>query len=177
MCHACYGLGCTLSPIIATRMVARGLSWHRYYFVLLGIGVLNAAILVITFHPRFMRNRLDDVPHASPLEIREKSFTAVAFDLPPEKPTNPLLAVVTTRFCWTLALFFILYLGGEISIGGWTVEYMIKVPPTPPTLTPRSAAASHSICPTSRLDSGSVSPSGVSYSPSPRPGTVRSQPY
>jgi fucose permease len=136
--HAFYGLGCAISPIVATRMVAAGLGWNTYYYVLLGWSILNSLMIGITYNPKFMPPRLEDAELAElpaqdvSVEMEspksgEETHTAGAVEPPPPKPKSPFHIVVTNRFCWLIALYLVLYLGLEISTGGWVVEFMIQV--------------------------------------------------
>lgn len=137
--HACYGLGCAISPIVATRMVAAGLGWNSYYYVLLGWAILNTIVLGITYHPKFMKEKERDVQMteiATIPEIKTNGTTTIAATTindnvtpTPRRQKGPLQIVMTNRFCWLVALFLLLYLGLEISTGGWVVSYMIEVHP------------------------------------------------
>lgn len=107
-------------------MVEAGLGWHSYYYVLLGWSVLNTIAIATTYHPKFMKPKTQDE------ELTELPTTT---DITPSDSTEtvipirgPLLIVVTNRFCWLVALYLVLYLGLEISTGGWVVEFMIQVP-------------------------------------------------
>ncbi|BFZ53771.1 hypothetical protein PYCC9005_000802 [Savitreella phatthalungensis] len=42
--HGFYGLGAAVSPILATQMIVHGITWHYYYFLLLGLGIVNVII-------------------------------------------------------------------------------------------------------------------------------------
>jgi fucose permease len=128
--HAFYGLGCAISPIVATRMVEAGLGWNSYYYVLLGWSILNTITITTTYHPKFMKTKNGDD------EITELPTTMATADSSgalesPVRVRGPLLIVVTNRFCWLVALYLVLYLGLEISTGGWVVEFMIQVPHSP----------------------------------------------
>lgn len=37
-----YGVGGTVAPLIATAMVSKGIKWSYFYFILVGLTVLNA---------------------------------------------------------------------------------------------------------------------------------------
>jgi hypothetical protein len=107
-------------------MVEAGLGWNSYYYVLLGWSVLDAIAIAITYHPNFMKSKTED---------EETTELPTTTDTVPRDPIGtdipirgPLLIVVTNRFCWLVALYLVLYLGLEISTGGWVVEFMIQVP-------------------------------------------------
>jgi fucose permease len=53
---------------------------------------------------------------------------SIATATTPTRTRGPLYIVLTNRLCWLLALYLVLYLGLEISTGGWLVEFMIQVP-------------------------------------------------
>jgi len=134
MLHAAYGLGCAISPIVATRMVAAGLGWNSYYYVLLGWAIANTTTIAITYHPKFMLPKHDD-EEMTELPTSTANTTPTKFDIsvlttpttPPPRRKGPLMVVLTNRLCWMLALYLVLYLGLEISTGGWVVEFMIQV--------------------------------------------------
>jgi len=166
--HAFYGLGCAISPIVATKMVEAGLGWNSYYYVLLGWAILNTLSLGITYHPNFMRssgeleevemernqgteisstsankninangcqgrisgNRVSVDSLAKGRSSRDVRDMTMGTTLPPgiqQKNKGPLQIVLTNRFCWLVSLYIVLYLGLEISTGGWVVEFMIQV--------------------------------------------------
>ena len=117
-------------------MVAAGLEWNYYYYVLLGLGCLNTVSLTIVFHPNFMREKkqVDAGELNSEPKLTESPTVTklpVVVDMLPERPRekkrSPLLFVLTNGFCWCSASFMVLYLGIEISQGGWIVEFMIQV--------------------------------------------------
>ena len=48
--HGCYGLGATISPIIATSMVTKGnLSWWSFYYIMAGLVTLEIIAGTTTF--------------------------------------------------------------------------------------------------------------------------------
>lgn len=131
--HACYGLGCAISPIVSTRMVAAGLGWNSYYYVLLGWAACNTLSLAITYHPNFMKPKPEgeeiiELPNQSET-TKASPHIADSPSLAPVQLRGPLHIVVTNRFCWLVALYLVLYLGLEISTGGWVVSFMIQVSP------------------------------------------------
>jgi fucose permease len=107
-------------------MVEAGLGWNSYYYVLLGWSVLDAIAIATTYHPNFMKPKTED---------EEAIDLPATTDIGPADPRGtdipirgPLIVVITNRFCWLVALYLVLYLGLEISTGGWVVEFMIQVP-------------------------------------------------
>lgn len=47
--HGGYGIGATISPLIATSMVNRGIAWHYVYLILLGMMVITGFNLFYSF--------------------------------------------------------------------------------------------------------------------------------
>ena len=116
-------------------MLAAGLGWNSWYYVLLGMAVVNTTSLTITFHPKFLKEKKPvdvDEYNANP-KIESVTVPArpiepqISTDIPPKKKRGPLMFVLTNPFCWFAASFMVLYLGLEISEGGWVVEFMIQV--------------------------------------------------
>jgi fucose permease len=131
--HAAYGLGCAISPIVATRMVESGLGWNSYYYVLLGWAVVNTITIAVTYHPNFMKQKVENEELTEVPATSRKNTANLNVVLSGQAETiplarrGPLMMVVTNRFCWLVALYLVLYLGLEISTGGWVVEFMIRV--------------------------------------------------
>jgi fucose permease len=153
MLHSFYGLGCAISPIVATKMVAAGLGWNSYYYVLLGWAVTNTIIIGVTYHPNFMKSKEEHQETASPTEEVKIEEVIISTPIEPTLQRGPLKVVITNRFCWLVALYLVLYLGLEISTGGWVVEFMIQVMPISSKLT-RSVTEFPTKCLMSQQDSG-----------------------
>ncbi|KAK7202406.1 major facilitator superfamily domain-containing protein [Myxozyma melibiosi] len=49
MIHGSYGIGATVSPIIATAMINHGIKWHYFYFILLGFNLLGLVFSALWF--------------------------------------------------------------------------------------------------------------------------------
>ncbi|KAI9372289.1 major facilitator superfamily domain-containing protein [Aspergillus egyptiacus] len=108
--HAFYGLGATVSPAIATAMIDHGLKWSTFYFTLVGgasLELISSGILFWPENSRRFRINNPKIPGA-----RQNSRTVEA---------------VKTRVTWILAFFLFAYMGVEVSIGGWIVEFMMQV--------------------------------------------------
>jgi fucose permease len=111
--HACYGLGATLSPLIATSMITKAhLSWYTYYYIMIGFSLLELVTSVSSFWAVtgevFRKNhpRADDKRGAP---IKEAMFTLPA-----------------ARTTWIGTAFLFLYVGVEVALGGWIVTFMMK---------------------------------------------------
>jgi fucose permease len=112
--HACYGLGATLSPLIATSLITKaGLPWYAYYYLMIGFTTIEFATSVSAFWAvngaAFRRaHRRESGSKGAP--IKEAMFTLPA-----------------GRTTWLCTAFLFLYLGVEVGLGGWIVTFMMKV--------------------------------------------------
>ncbi|CAE6402594.1 unnamed protein product [Rhizoctonia solani] len=109
--HASYGIGAFIAPLIATQF-AQLPRWSFHYLCSLGLALLNAFILLFVFKLR----RLHEVTGA------------------PESNTNSLQSegskykdIFSSRAVQLLALFVWIYVGIEVTIGGWIVTFIIEV--------------------------------------------------
>ncbi|KAI0832679.1 MFS general substrate transporter [Trametes gibbosa] len=110
--HGIYGLGAFASPLVATAMVSRGVPYHFFYTTNVAMNIPVFALAWLAFRnlqalPQLPNERLpaEDVPNSS----------------------GVLRATLRNRAVWTLAIFLMLYVGAEESIGGWIVSYILEV--------------------------------------------------
>ncbi|KAM3430133.1 hypothetical protein NHJ13734_007871 [Beauveria thailandica] len=109
--HGAYGLGATISPLIASAMVAKGhLQWYTFYYVMIVMVGCEFALGMRAFWPH----------DGASYRIR------LAYD-------NEGKERITTRhvlkqpLTWVVAVFLLGYVGVEVSLGGWIPTFMIKV--------------------------------------------------
>lgn len=112
--HSFYGVGATLSPLIATSMITKGhLPWHTFYYLMIGLTVIEFVVSVGGFwtcsgaqyrriHPQKTSNK----------------------GLPAREALGTLPAARTT---WTMTAFLFIYMGVEVGLGGWIVTFMITI--------------------------------------------------
>ncbi|RDX53842.1 MFS general substrate transporter [Lentinus brumalis] len=111
--HGIYGLGGFASPLVATAMVSRGIPYHLFY-------TTNVAMTLVVFVLAFIAFRnLHTLPHAASLHESQPTETTTSL--------NAFTATLRSRAVWTLAIFLMLYVGAEESIGGWIVSYIVEV--------------------------------------------------
>ncbi|KAJ9613215.1 hypothetical protein H2200_003157 [Cladophialophora chaetospira] len=118
-CHGIYGLGGIISPLIATNMVARGVHWAYFYFILLGIAVASFFLLGWSFKG-FEEDAA--VQLLSSLQ-RTASQQATARGGPTKKQV--LKRAVRNRTTLLGAMFIFFYQGAEVAISGWVISYLI----------------------------------------------------
>ncbi|MCJ1414065.1 hypothetical protein MMC32_000390 [Xylographa parallela] len=105
--HGSYGLGGTLSPLIATTMITTGkLEWYYFYYIMIGIAFTELCIAVTVFWKENGQKFRDDHPRTSG---KEGGRTKEA---------------LSNRVVWICAVFLLVYVGIEVAIGGWVVSFM-----------------------------------------------------
>ncbi|KAI9889925.1 MAG: hypothetical protein M1814_004648 [Vezdaea aestivalis] len=108
--HGFYGLGATLSPLIATTMIAKGgLQWYTFYYVMTGAAALEMAFSVATFSSE------------SGKRFRE------ANPRPADQKSGRTREALRQRVTWVASFFLLIYVGIEVALGGWIVTFMLRV--------------------------------------------------
>ena len=151
--HGSYGLGATLSPLIATAMVNTGVKWHYFYLITLGFMLFNGVNFYFSFKgadedlklwdtdesnetpknddPHNRQHQSDDsqqVEEAIGLQELTREGLNVQNVLSKDKQSSHsadmLLALQNYR-TWLLALFVLFYQGAEVSLAGWVVTFLL----------------------------------------------------
>lgn len=105
--HACYGLGGTISPLLATVLAANAkVKWHYVYLINLGLMVICLGLVWYAFRG----SNIDLKPWEEPENTDSE---------------NAMHHAVRNRLTWILALFLLFYQGLEVAIAGWCVTYLI----------------------------------------------------
>ena len=141
--HAFYGLGAALAPLIATSLVTKGWEWYTFYYFMIGAAVLEILTLVGCFWVADGRAFRDEHPQAqisetaspqiSPADssAREEGMSSRILEklkhTTVHKSSNRTLTALSSRVTWLSALFLLIYVGIEVSIGGWVVTFMLRV--------------------------------------------------
>ncbi|KAL4958108.1 MFS general substrate transporter [Aspergillus filifer] len=113
MLHGIYGLGAVISPLVATDLVTKlNVGWWYFYFFMIGISAISAIICPLVFWrftgPAYRKAR--EASGEMQGGLRDALFTRVA-----------------ARTSWLCAFLLLLYVGVEVTIGGWIVEIMLDV--------------------------------------------------
>ncbi|KAL4798276.1 major facilitator superfamily domain-containing protein [Aspergillus venezuelensis] len=104
--HAVYGLGTILAPLVANPIAAHMPRWQLYYLISLVLGVINASFAAWNFRHRLFKPNDEGSKEAAGKELRE---------------------TLSNRALWYLTMFFFLYSGAEITLGGWLVQFLVAV--------------------------------------------------
>lgn len=103
--HAFFGVGTTLGPMIATAVLAAGLSWHWSYGLVAGAQLLLALALFAT------RGRWGDVPVLDP-------------DEGPPQATVGAGRTLRRPIVWLGMAVFFVYVGVESGLGAWSYSLL-----------------------------------------------------
>ena len=125
--HGLYGLGATLSPLIATIMITRGNHWYDFYFILVGGVALDVLLSTAAFWDRdgaFFRETTRLPDHSI---ILSSGSQVELSTLHQRLKTSRTLLILKHRPTWICASFLLAYVGSEIALGGWIVTFMLRV--------------------------------------------------
>ncbi|KAF5604735.1 tetracycline resistance [Fusarium subglutinans] len=111
--HAFYGAGGVISPLIATNMIAKAdLPWYTFYYVMIGLATIEFIACTWAFWsngPEVYRQTMDASNEDN------QGMKEALFKLP------------FARMTWLCAAFLLCYVGVEVSVVGWIVQFMIRV--------------------------------------------------
>ncbi|KAL2862056.1 major facilitator superfamily domain-containing protein [Aspergillus pseudodeflectus] len=104
--HAIYGAGTIIGPLVANAVATYTPRWQLFYLVNLVLGVLNVSCIAWTFRHGLFKPNVAGAKETAGRELRETlSHSAI----------------------WYLTGFFLLYVGAEINLGAWIVQFLVEV--------------------------------------------------
>jgi fucose permease len=103
--HAFYGTGALLGPIVASAFLALRWGWNSVYIVWIGMSLL----LLVGFQLVF---KDQNIPLQEDVATKPKS--------------NVLVAALKVPFVWIAALFMLIYVGAEVSVGSWSYSFLTE---------------------------------------------------
>jgi len=106
--HASYGLGALVAPLVATHF-STAPHWSFHYLISAGIAVSNAIVLTTVFRLK----TLDDVMAEAGQAADEAGVN--------ENLYHQIMRLKEVHY---LAIFSLIYVGVEVSIGGWIVTFI-----------------------------------------------------
>ncbi|EUC65244.1 MFS general substrate transporter [Rhizoctonia solani AG-3 Rhs1AP] len=111
--HAGYGAGAFVAPLIATQF-AQIPRWSFHFLTSLGISLLNSLSLFSVFKLRRQHEVMGTPgPHADNASA-------------PRNDENVYKAVFNSRAVQLLAIFAWVYVGTEVTVGGWIVTFIVE---------------------------------------------------
>ncbi|OCB85537.1 MFS general substrate transporter [Sanghuangporus baumii] len=106
------GFGAVCSPFAATQFAQLPQHWSFHFIISLGLATVNTIILVLVFKGK----DIDD----SLIEIGERPTVQGTSE------HSKYRQILGQKIVHLLALFSLVYVGVEFTIGGWTVSYIQK---------------------------------------------------
>ncbi|KAI0433778.1 major facilitator superfamily domain-containing protein [Xylaria sp. FL1042] len=114
--HGLYGAGAVISPLIATTLITKaGLPWYAFYYLMIGLASLEIVVTGTCFWKATAREYRESVAASSGSSGGNGGLKEVLFRKP------------GARVAWLCAIFLLGYVGIEVALGGWIVEFMIQV--------------------------------------------------
>lgn len=110
--HSMYSLGALFAPLIATSMIVTyNLPWYTYYYLMVGICVLELVGLAVLFWKKTgaVYRASHEHEHGS------------------ESKGAGTREALRSKVTWLCCLFFFSYMGVEVGLGGWIVTFMLRV--------------------------------------------------
>ncbi|KAJ7753374.1 major facilitator superfamily domain-containing protein, partial [Mycena maculata] len=112
MLHASYGAGALSSPLVATQF-AQMRHWSFHYLISLGLAITNVLVLTLVFRGR----------------TQDEALTLIG-EPAGEKDTSDhsnFRQILSLKTVHLLAFFALVYVGVEVTVGGWIVTFIINV--------------------------------------------------
>ncbi|KAL9051188.1 MAG: hypothetical protein Q9162_006166 [Coniocarpon cinnabarinum] len=107
--HGFYGLGATIAPLIVSALVERaGKGWFTFYYVMVGLVALEFATTLATFWTD------------TGAKFREENESS-------GEEKGGARAAVGKKVTWICSAFLLAYVGTEVTLGGWIIEFMRQI--------------------------------------------------
>ncbi|KAI1111808.1 MFS general substrate transporter [Nemania sp. NC0429] len=129
--HGAYGVGGTVGPLIATRIVSTlgPSAWNQYYILSVVLGLANAAFFFWSF--RGYESESGATTHEPPAGPSSSSSSPSSPSPSPSRPSHirpeltGMLSAFQSRVVLLGATFIFAYQGAEVSISGWVISFLI----------------------------------------------------
>ena len=102
--HAFYGTGALLGPILASTILAVGLTWNFVYVTWIFMSIVLFIAVMLFF--------------------KRRTTTGQENGTSTEK--NALASTLKRRIVWIVALFLLFYVGTEVSLGNWSYSFLLE---------------------------------------------------
>ncbi|KIR42653.1 hypothetical protein I307_01001 [Cryptococcus deuterogattii 99/473] len=131
--HAWYGFGATISPFVSTAFVQHiPQRVYLYFAVSLGLAIITAIALVAVFHLRTddqivgKREETDqDSTDSSEVPAAVNSEGQVIEKKPKHDSSSKMKRIMKTPVVHCMAFYMVIYVGVEVTIGGWATSFLI----------------------------------------------------
>ncbi|KAI0631013.1 major facilitator superfamily domain-containing protein [Trametes polyzona] len=110
--HGSYGLGALLSPLVATEFSKSPKYWSFHFIISAGLYVANTGVLWHVFRGRRQEEVMD--------EEGETNADADGVN------SNKFRQMIANKDVHFLSFFALIYVGIEVTMGGWSVTYILE---------------------------------------------------
>ncbi|KAG9014374.1 hypothetical protein FRB94_012780 [Tulasnella sp. JGI-2019a] len=114
--HAMFGTGALVAPLVATQF-AQQRHWSFHYLTSLGFAAVNNVLVIVVFK---WKRQEQLIPEAA------SRRAANAPDAESSNGGNKLLQIWRLPTVHFMSLFLFLYVGSEITTGGWIFTYLLN---------------------------------------------------
>ncbi|KAG2008461.1 MFS transporter [Coprinopsis cinerea AmutBmut pab1-1] len=119
--HGIYGLGAFLSPFASTAFSTQP-RWSFFFLISTGLQLSNLLCLVLVFR---LRNQ-DDVLADAGQEPSQEGAAATTTSEPASANGSRVKEMFKLPALHLLAIFAVIYVGVEVTLGGWIVTFIIR---------------------------------------------------
>ncbi|KAJ3053516.1 hypothetical protein HK097_004110 [Rhizophlyctis rosea] len=154
--HAMWGVGCLIGPFVATAIAnADSTKWQRFYILMVVLSCINFIGVLVGFWEfvrighrgqkqhdgKVVRESVEDLEAKSDVPLAAinsgpesgSQSTIEITDVNPstkiahEQPQKSLIYCVQNPTVWIASVFFLMYIGFEVALGGWVVDYLVTI--------------------------------------------------
>lgn len=140
--HGFYGLGATITPVIASILITRrGWQWFQFYYILAGMAAVDILVSLTVFatqsgrvfkeesrntHPTSppVQNEISVLPSQPPMTRNSLSCVSAALG---GAKSNSTLSCLSNRVVLLCSAYLLAYVGSEVALGGWLITFMMEV--------------------------------------------------
>ena len=122
--HGFYGVGALIAPLLAQSMLNVGYKWNQYYFILLGLSIFNFFNIFWSY-----KNTSKDLAEYEKADLHRMEMEQLQLQNQKGgsyKKTSEFLESIRDYRTWLLCAFVFFYQGGEVSLGGWMVTFLLE---------------------------------------------------
>lgn len=146
--HATYGFGAFITPLIGTQFAKEGMKgrWEGFYLCSVGVAAVDVGLLWGVFRGKREERLFEEqgyepderdgyvLAEQDEQEDRDRLLDGeggrtTQKDSPTQslEAKGKLLKILSSPFVHVVALFTWIYVGVEVTIGGWAVAYLVQV--------------------------------------------------
>lgn len=122
--HACYGLGCFISPVLATYLIHKGLKWNQYYLLICCVLIVSLGMSVVLFKTE--TNHKFKYSEAKNSTHDETDGGLISNDGSANEELTTFKCI-SNKYIQFFAFVLFVYIGSEFALGSWIYNYYITI--------------------------------------------------